>query len=338
MEKRNQECHSETMQQIQELRCPNAIKDGEIKTLRRKLFSAESLRRSTKPTSSDELLSNHENSQKSEDLGPADSEAVAVLAEDELKICNMDQMFTTSPLEEKFRGDIDTLLEENLDFWLRFSTSYHQIQKFSSSLKELKAEAGKVIESKNADHHNDSSSTEQTKSDSSPTDKKLREFNTELQVWLEHNGLLQGELRCRSASLCNIQEEIPSVTKSSEGEDAKFTPYQAAKSQGEVINMQQENNKVAKELQAGLDHVKGIQAEVGQALSKLHEKFELSSSKTPTHYNQFRHLSTRSRVPLKAFLFAAKPKKTSILSCMNPVYHHHKQPDVKSGKLSRAPH
>ncbi|XP_020243877.1 protein NETWORKED 2A-like [Asparagus officinalis] len=311
MEKKNKECQSETTQQIQELRCANAIKDEEIKTLRKRLFSAESLKRKN-DIISDALTEEEE-------------------LEGEIKI-SLDHLYTTSPIEDKFRSDIDTLLEENLDFWLRFSTSYHQIQKFTVTFKELQAET------KNADNDEDISNSS---SSSLPTDKKLRELNTELQVWLEHNGLLQNELRCRFDSLCNIQEEITRVTESNKGEDdANLTPYQAAKFQGEVINMQQENNKVAKELQAGLDHVKGLQTETGKLISKLHEKFELSSSKAQPggQYNQFRHFSTKSRVPLKTFLFASKPKKPSIFACMNPVHHRHHVEHLKGGKMPKAPH
>lgn len=343
----------ELMQQIQELRCANAIKDEEIKALRKKLFSAESLQRSSlkKKAAAAAAAPHQENSPRLQDLiaDAFDSELEPSdprppLDDDqEVKIRNMDRLFESSPLEDKFRADIDTLLEENLDFWLRFSTAYHQIQKFSLAFKELQAEAKKFMETKN-DEDSDGASGDRTvrPAESVPTDKKLRELNTELQVWVEHNRHLQGELRCRFASLCSIQEEITRVTKASEGEneDARFTPYQAAKFQGEVINMQQENNKVAKELQAGLDHVKGLQAEVGKTLSKLHERFELSISKAP-QYNQFRHFSTKSRVPLKTFLFAAKPKKPSIFACMNPVYHHHHHKSLdhtKPGKMPKAPH
>ena len=57
-------------------------------------------------------------------------------------------------------------------------------------------------------------------------------------MWLENSALLKEELQCRFSSLCEIQEEITTALKASaEDDDFKFTSYQAAKFQGEVLNM-----------------------------------------------------------------------------------------------------
>ncbi|CBI23530.3 unnamed protein product, partial [Vitis vinifera] len=197
-----------------------------------------------------------------------------------------------SMTEERFRTNIDTLLEENLNFWLRFSTSVHQIQKFQTEVEDLQTEISKLKEKQNA--------------------------------------LLKEELQQRFSSLCNIQEDISRTLKEGPGdEEIKFTSYQAAKLQGEVMNMQQENNKVAGELQAGLDHVRGLQTKVEKTLTKLNEEFGLAGSKNNNHI-QLTHSTSRGRVPLQSFIFGVKPKKQkpSIFSCMNPSlhrkYHHMK--------------
>ncbi|CAM0145912.1 unnamed protein product [Urochloa decumbens] len=222
-----------------------------------------------------------------------------------------------SPLEEKFRRDIDTLLDENLEFWMKFSSSLQRVQEFQSKHEGLQRKLQLI-------------NSEEGKQDGA-TEKQLRAFKTELQVWSEQNAMLRGELQCRFTSLCDIQEEI---TAALDMEADQFTSYQAAKFQGEVLNMQQENNRVSDELQAGLDHVKGLQAEVEQALGKLHIRSvslpaqmagagaeDLDSSGSSAHGgSQLRRApSNKSKVPLQSFLFPAKNKKTSLLARVTPV-------------------
>uniref|UniRef100_F6H8C1 NAB domain-containing protein n=1 Tax=Vitis vinifera TaxID=29760 RepID=F6H8C1_VITVI len=235
-----------------------------------------------------------------------------------------------SMTEERFRTNIDTLLEENLNFWLRFSTSVHQIQKFQTEVEDLQTEISKLKEKVKKKQDGSASIDPSVKSDARPIYKHLREIQTELSVWLEQNALLKEELQQRFSSLCNIQEDISRTLKEGPGdEEIKFTSYQAAKLQGEVMNMQQENNKVAGELQAGLDHVRGLQTKVEKTLTKLNEEFGLAGSKNNNHI-QLTHSTSRGRVPLQSFIFGVKPKKQkpSIFSCMNPSlhrkYHHMK--------------
>ncbi|RLM60963.1 protein NETWORKED 2D-like [Panicum miliaceum] len=225
-----------------------------------------------------------------------------------------------SPLEEKFRRDIDTLLDENLEFWMKFSSSLQRVQEFQSKHEGLQRKL-QLINNEDA-----------AKQDGS-TEKQLRAFKTELQVWSEQNAMLRGELQCRFTSLCDIQEEITAALETeADAAAAQFMSYQAGKFQGEVLNMQQENNRVSDELQAGLDHVKGLQAEVEQALAKLHRSVSLPAQPThgADHYedssssahggNMGRPPSNKSKaVPLQSFLFPAKKKKTSLLARVTPV-------------------
>jgi hypothetical protein len=218
-----------------------------------------------------------------------------------------------SPLQDKFRRDIDTLLDNNLELLMKFSSSLQRVQEFQSKHDGLQH----LIKDQDGGKQDGT------------TEKQLRAFKTELQVWSEQNAMLRGELQCRFASLCDIQEEITA---------ALDDQYQAAKFQGEILNMQQENNRVSDELQAGLDHIKGLHAEVEQALAKLHKSVSLppqqagddggGDSSSPAHGGSSSNLglvpSNKSNVPLQSFLFPAKPtpakpKKTSLLARVTPV-------------------
>ncbi|KAF9608651.1 hypothetical protein IFM89_010435 [Coptis chinensis] len=240
--------------------------------------------------------------------------------EDAVKVIFIDEHLTVSTIEEKFRRDIDELLEENLEFWLRFSGLFHQIQKFQTAIEDLQAEYFKLKDSKKQEDSTSSKHNQSIKSDARPLYKHLREIQTELTVWLEQNLLLEDELKYRKASLTNIQDEIVNVLNSSSGVDAEFTSYQAAKFQGEVLNMQQENNKVAEELQAGLEHVKGLQVEIEKTLTQMNEELKLSGSRNNSPHHVIHSLS-RTRIPLRSFIFGAKSKrqqKQSLFSCMSP--------------------
>ncbi|KAG0450395.1 hypothetical protein HPP92_026806 [Vanilla planifolia] len=307
MEKKNQEHHFEMMTQIQGLKSANAVKDQEIRALRKKLFSH---------TGQEENgASIQVNLQKS------DLSVEIVDTEEDIKQ-------PISGIEEKYRAELDKLVEENLDFWLRFSTSYHQIQKFEASFKDLQARLEKMKDYPKEGGSSPASPKCSPRKETPPLDQKLRELHTELQVWLEQNGLLKGELQRRCASLCAIQEEVSRA--SWHAEDSKFDPYLVAKFHGEVFNMQQQNNKVAKELQTGLDHVKGLQSEVAVALSKVRERFDLGGLNGYQQCNNLRQLSAKAKVPLRTFLFGEKKKKPSIFSCMSPALHRH-HGHMKSG-------
>ncbi|XP_050379177.1 protein NETWORKED 2A [Argentina anserina] len=212
-----------------------------------------------------------------------------------------------SAIEGRLRTDIDELLEANLEFWLRFSTSVHQIQKFQTSIQDLQSELNKMKQ--HALH-----------SDGKPIYRHLREIETELSLWMEHNAVLKEDLHSRYSSLSHIQDEISRLSNlSSEGE--LISKYQAAKFQGEILNMKQENQKVAEELKAGLNRVKGLKVEVEKTLAKLDEELGMSaSSGTP------KRSTSKARIPLRSFLFGVKVRRRpslfsgqqSIFSCAGP--------------------
>ncbi|XP_019423921.1 PREDICTED: protein NETWORKED 2D-like isoform X2 [Lupinus angustifolius] len=285
IEKKNQD--NDSSLQLKEMKNANALKDEEIRLLRQKLGL---LQRSF---------------EENEDM--AEDNMVELLKMEHPES-------TTSAIEEKFRSNIDELLEENLTFWIKFSTSFTEIHKFETTIMDLIREVSKVEEKVTSSAEGSSSIKFAIQSDARPIYRHLREIQTEIAAWLEKCAMLKEELQCRFSSLCNIQEEITTALKdSAEDEDFKFTSYQAAKFQGEVLNMKQENNRVADELQAGLDIVTSLQIEVEKALLKLNEKFGLSTSKRQEN-GQLRQSESKARVPLRSFIFGDKPKRPSIFS------------------------
>jgi hypothetical protein len=156
--------------------------------------------------------------------------------------------------------------------------------------------------------------------------------------------MLRGELQCRFTSLCDIQEEISAALEmdtdaAEETEEGapRFTSYSAGKFQGEVLNMQQENNRVSDELQSGLDHVKTLQSEIEK---KLSEGVNLSSSSAvePTEEEAAAVLArvpSKAKVPLQSFLFPTKAKKPSLFARVTPAMLQKQQVDMKF--LARLP-
>ncbi|CAA7019801.1 unnamed protein product [Microthlaspi erraticum] len=279
---------------LDETKSKNATKDDEIKLLREKMNLLQK-----GLADSNELLENQLSN---------DDYSIGFMAAENVNM---------SLVEEQFRLNIDELLEENLDFWLRFSTAFGQIQSYDTSIEDLQGEISKLEQRRKQD--GSSTAKYALRSDVRPLFSHLREINTDLGLWLEKGASLKEELKSRFESLCNIQEEITKALKSSaEDDDFRFTSYQAAKFQGEVLNMKQENNKVADELQAGLDHITTLQLEVDKTLGKLSEEFGLSGSKKSDL--DLQHSDSRSRVPLRSFIFGSKQKraKPSIFSCMHP--------------------
>lgn len=325
VEKKSQDSSFDTSMQLKELKSSNAMKDEEIKSLRQKvnllLKCLDENKDSGDSKASDFLQkANLLDDLSFEPKAGTETSTTQVREKDNFKLTLLDQPpETMSAIEEKLRMNIDELLEENLDFWLKFSTSFHQIQKFDTEIHDLQAEIlkleekGKKLEASSARYS--------LKSDARPIYKHMREIQTELILWMEQSAVLKDELQCRFSSLCNIQEEITTALKESAEEDEfKFTSYQAAKFQGEVLNMKQENNRVADELQAGLDHVTTLQLELERTLVKLNEEFGLAGSRKQSNLLLRHTENSRNRVPLRSFIFGVKQKKQkpSIFSCMTP--------------------
>ncbi|GFS39550.1 kinase interacting (KIP1-like) family protein [Actinidia rufa] len=311
VEQKNRDSLFETTVQIRDLKSAIAKRDEEIQSLREKLSQNKDLKEVNGSVS---ILLGDQNAKPEATEESMVNRAVEDLKEDKdvMLVLIGQQQSVLSPIEEKFRMHIDALLDENLDFWLRFSTSFHQIQKFKTGFQDLEAEISKLKE-KDKSNQEGRTKAPDIKSDLRPIYKHLREIQTELTLWIEQSALLKEELQRRFASLCSIQEEITESLKAgAEEEEMKFNSHEAAKFQGEVLNMKQENKKVRVELQVGLDHMTTLQNDIEKTLEKLNDEFGLLGSK--------RQSSGRPRVPLQSFIFGTKPKKKSIFSCM----HHRK--------------
>ncbi|XWS41656.1 hypothetical protein CRYUN_Cryun17cG0101000 [Craigia yunnanensis] len=319
VETNNQNGLFEITLQLKELKSTNAMKDEEIRSLRQKLSLFQTSLGEN--NNIDQYVEPRVSSEKSIVTETSTTPPPEKEVKEDIGVMLINQSQTSSEIEEKFRMNIDELLEENLDFWFRFSTAFHEVQKFEAGVKDLEAEVSKLGERKK--QGGSSTARYSLKSDVRPLYKHLREVQNELTVWVEKSVLLKEELKNRFSSLCDIQEELTKALKASaEDDDFKFTSYQAAKFQGEILNMKQENNKVADELQAGLDHVTTLQLEVERTLAKLTEDWGLSGSKS-RQSSQLQHSDSRSGVPLRSFIFGVKPKKqrTSIFSCVHPALH-----------------
>ncbi|KAJ1690315.1 hypothetical protein LUZ63_014470 [Rhynchospora breviuscula] len=301
IETKNQEYVLQLTTQITELLNVNAKKDEEVLSLKRLLDTGTSSNGSTTEqensiiNTTGEIPSTNGNEITHErDFIPSKDINLEYLKEAD---ASNGAQCGVSPLEEKFRTDLDALLEENLEFWMRFSSSIQRIQEFQTKYQELQ---------KDEKVHEPNSTGGVT--------KDLRALKTELQVWLEQNALLRSELQSRLTSICNVHDEIKQAV------GPAFTSYQAAKFQGEVLNMKQENNRVADELRAALDRVRDLQGEVEKTLERQQGSINISESKDGTHSSQhFKSNQTKGRVPLRSFLFPAKNKKPSIFALVNPL-------------------
>ena len=152
VEKKKQDSNFDTSVQVKELKSANAMKDEEIKSLRQKLNLLLKCLDDNKDLEDSKASDLPQTPNLLDDINfepRARTETLTALAKekDDLKAILIDQSFDTmSAIEEKLRMNIDELLEENLDFWLKFSTSFHQIQKFETGIKDLQAEILKLEE------------------------------------------------------------------------------------------------------------------------------------------------------------------------------------------------
>lgn len=297
MEKKEKDKDFDIALQINDLKSAILKRDEEIQQLRQRL-NQEGAAGNTKEDHQESLPSN----------GTARPEC----EDEELNLKLVHQPHVMSEVEERLRTDIDAILDENLEFWLKFSTSYHQIQKFKTTVHDLQQEISNVKEKK----QQEGSNAGDLRSELRPIYKHMKEIQAELTVWLEQSVSLKDELERRSTSLSNIQEQITVALKQGVEEDViRFSSHQAAKFQGEILNMKQENNKVNEELTAGADHVTALQEEIEKSLKNLNDDFDVNGDQP-----QLRHSASRNRVPLRSFIFGTKAKKQkhSIFSCMHP--------------------
>ncbi|XP_016439412.1 kinase-interacting protein 1-like [Nicotiana tabacum] len=317
MEKKDRDAEFNLTLQIRELKCAITKRDEEIHNLRLKLNLLQKGNGSENKELKEEKCQasdpSFDRSLKPEDLPQRkDKDNPIIENEEDIRTILVDQHASVSPTEKKLRMSIDAILDENLDFWLRFSSTFHQIQKFKTTFHDLQREISKSKDKVMQDH----SPRVETKSEIKPIYKHMKEIQNELTVWLAQTLSLKDELERKFSALCNIQDEIANALKEGiESDEIRFSSHEAAKFQGQVLNMKQENNKVSEELEAGFRRVTTLQVDVEKTITELDQEFGLSGNQS-----QLMHSVSRSRIPLHSFIFGTKPKKQrrSLFSRINP--------------------
>ncbi|KAI3819881.1 hypothetical protein L1987_13733 [Smallanthus sonchifolius] len=252
----------------------------------------------------DEVI-DHQELKKTQDLQQVDGDGV-------------DEDHGVLEVEEEIRTEIDDLRKENLELWLRFSTSYHQINRFQDSFHDLIEEIKQVKESKQEhgngkQRHHPHHSPSSFASDIRPLYRHLRDMQTEVILWLEKSEILEDDLQHRLASLSSIQNEISDLTNDVSESETTAVPlnnYQTGKFQGEVLNMKQENVKVLNELREASERVRTLQVDIEKTLLKLDEDL-----------GQTNRSNTSLKVPFRSILFGSKLRKKhrhSLFTCMSP--------------------
>ncbi|XP_078437033.1 uncharacterized protein LOC144707691 [Wolffia australiana] len=211
----------------------------------------------------------------------------------ELDLRLPDDPGTPNAVEAKFRRDMDEILEENLEFWLRFSESFEKLQAVISAWRELQAGVHELGGGARL--------------------KSLEEIRGELAAWGEESVKLEEELGRRLSSLKKMEEEMGT---------AELRGNRAGKLNGEVKGMERENRRVGEEMAGGRRRAAAARAEVEMAMARARRAAGMvSPGRAQPHY-QFKYLAARTKVPLRSLLlFGAKPKPkkpSSIFSCMNP--------------------
>ncbi|KAK8623489.1 hypothetical protein V6N13_118372 [Hibiscus sabdariffa] len=321
VDKKHRDAFFQLASQIKELRNVVALRDQMIQSLRQKLSSLEenmdvnlaaheAIRLSTSQESN--LTEAVQQSPIDEEKAETDDKLVEQATQggfkesesaEKMGVHVMQAELESRPhgvltVEDEIRSEIDDLLEENLEFWLRFSTSVHQIKKYQTSVKDLKSELSKLRGKKNQE----GGKLQYMKSAARPIYFHLREIKTELTLWMENAEVLKDEVLDRHMVLCNFQDEIARLTNARDhNAEAEISVYQAAKFQGEVLNMKQEIKKVGEQLKSGFTCAGQLKQEIERIMADLEKELWSSPSMT---LSQSR--SWRPRIPLQSFLFGLK--------------------------------
>lgn len=297
MEKKDREIELDLTLQIREFKYAITKRDEEIQNLRRKLSLMQQGHASDQDKELKEENPSSDRSLKPDDLPQKKDNETPIVEhnEEDIKTILVDQRASVlSSIEGKIRLSINSILDENLDFLLRFSSTFHQIQKFKTTTHDLQLEISKLKDKEMQD-----------KSEIRPIYKHMKEIHSEVTMWLSQSVLLKDELERKFSALCSIQDEITKALKEGAAlDEIGFSSHEAAKFQGEIFDMKKENNKVREELEAGVRRVTTLQLDIEKTITQLDQEFALNG-------NQPQLMSTvsKSRIPLHSFIFGTKSKK-----------------------------
>ncbi|MED6134320.1 hypothetical protein PIB30_035977 [Stylosanthes scabra] len=152
----------------------------------------------------------------------------------------------------------------------------------------------------------------------SPIEEKFRAridelLDENLKCWREFGASFEDVQRFET-TIKDLMTEVTKIeikAKALEDDDFRFTSYQAAKFQGEVLTLKQEHTKFSGVLRTHVDIVRTLHHEVEKALVRLNDQFGLSASRRGTGSE------TKNKVPLRSFIFGNKPKKQSIFTIIS---------------------
>ncbi|XP_039041767.1 protein NETWORKED 2A-like [Hibiscus syriacus] len=324
VDQKNRDGYCELASEIRELKNALAIRDDEIQLLRQKSNFIDENKDGnlTKYEASITMISPESTLSDFIQISPvAADEGKGESIEkgtEKTRIRSLTRSRSFLTPEGKIRSDIDELLEDNLAFWLRFSTSFHQIQKYQTSVQDLKSELLTLRERKKQEHNGKEGPMG---SEARPIYAHLREIKAELTLWLESNAVLKDEVQGRYSSLCNIEEEVSRMSNAigHEGEP-ELNGYQAAKFEGEILSMKQENIRVSDELKGGFHRMQQLKEEIESIMANLENEIEAASA---SRQQQQSGTGSRHRIPLRSFLFGTKLRKqkaSSMFMCGQPQF------------------
>ncbi|KAF2311737.1 hypothetical protein GH714_026461 [Hevea brasiliensis] len=241
VEKKNRDGFFELALQIRELKNALSVRDEEIQSLRKLSFLQKH-----------EDENNDINSTKDKYSVPIGSPESTIIAP---SILDSNHSNLSSPHQPIFESAHEHHIESRRRMHELAAIGGNNMSdpkeirnEIKMKVQDLKTELAKLTDSKSQDG---SGKNKSLISEARPIYRHLRQIQTELTLWLETNSVFKEELHGRYASLCSIQEELSRVmSETSKAEEPELSVYQAAKFQGEILNMKQENKKVAGELQA----------------------------------------------------------------------------------------
>ncbi|KAJ0978441.1 hypothetical protein J5N97_013915 [Dioscorea zingiberensis] len=156
---------------------------------------------------------------------------------------------------------------------------------------------------------------------------KVEKGTTEKSVLVADDSICLSDEPDDQEGVLNLQRLLSNGV---EGREKMFSQYSSIlrnykemkKKLSEVEKKNQDSlGEIIAQLRELKNHVRGLQVEVEKALSKLQESFELSGQRNNHgnhHQYPMRNLSSKTKIPLRSFLYGVKPKKPSIFSCMSP--------------------